>query len=116
MDNSKENPNQIEILLKLAEEYGLTVLTLWKFKAADKVSDIVSSVIVGIGVFIILFMVLFMVTIGAALLIGSMLDCYWYGFFIVAGFYLMVAIILKIFAQKWLKKTIADNLIKNIFK
>jgi hypothetical protein len=50
--------------------------------------------------------------IGIALLLGELLGKSYYGFFIVAGFYLVAGIILHFFLHKWIKKPISDLIIK----
>ena len=116
MDNKEDQSGQIESLLKLAEEYGLTVFTLWKYKALDKISAHLSTLVVGVGLVAIVFMVVFMATIGASLWIGAWIGKYWCGFFIVAGFYLLLGLIWKVLFHRWFKKVIANKIIKNVFK
>ena len=50
--------------------------------------------------------------IGVALFLGELLGKLYYGFFIVAAFYLLAALILHFFMYKWIKKPISDLIIK----
>ena len=55
-----------------------------------------------------------MLNIGLALLIGRAIGEIYYGFFIVAGFYLVVIAILYSLRDKWLKAPISNLIIKSI--
>ena len=54
--------------------------------------------------------------IGLALLIGQLLGRAYYGFFIIAGFYIIIGIILLAFRNKWLKTPIANAMIKKMME
>ena len=53
---------------------------------------------------------------GIAIWLGKMLGEYYYGFYIVAGFFAILVIIFYIFREKWLKMPIANSLIENLSK
>jgi hypothetical protein len=78
--------------------------------AIDKSSDVISSLaVVATLAFIVAIFTLF-INLGLALLIGNALGDYAMGFFLVSGFYFIVAIIVFIF-RKTLIKIPIDNLI-----
>jgi hypothetical protein len=56
----------------------------------------------------------FTINIAVALWIGDLLGAAYYGFFIVAGFYALVAIILLIMHPS-IKKSVNNNIIKQLF-
>lgn len=116
MINKEEHSSQIETLLKLAEEYGFTILTLWKFKALDKISGVVSSVLTAVGLIVVILTAFFIATIGVSLWVGALLGKLWYGFFVVAGAYVFIAILMKLFFNKWIKTAIANMIIKHSLK
>jgi hypothetical protein len=52
--------------------------------------------------------------VGIALLLGDWLGKLYYGFFIVAAFYLIAGLVLYSLREKWLKSPIANSMIKNL--
>lgn len=107
MENIADN---FEKLYDKAEKYSKTSVELMKLNAIDKTSDIISSLSVVISISLIVAIFTLFVNIGISLLIGKMLNDYYIGFFIVSGFYLLLAFIVYIF-RKQLIKIPLDNLI-----
>lgn len=111
----KEN-HIIESLLERGEEYGKTTLELLKLKALDK-SVGMASIIVFYSLVIITGCIFFLlVTIGVAIWLGEITGKLWYGFFTVAGFYGITAVILYLFMGKRIKKVAADFIIRHLLK
>ncbi len=107
--------NTFESVLKNVKEYVEVRLELFKLKSIDKISKKLSA-FTSIVLFSLLFILFFCVlNIGIALWIGEALGKLHYGFFIVAGFYAIVCIILYVFRYKILKGPIANVIIKKIF-
>ena len=104
----------IEELFYKLREYGDTRLDLFKLKSINKASGFFSSVIMGLILVGILLLVLTFISVGAALLIGSLLGKAFYGFFIVALIYLIIGLILFSGRQKILKAPISNKLIKQL--
>jgi uncharacterized membrane protein YccC len=50
--------------------------------------------------------------LGLAFWIGQMLGEIYFGFFVVAGFYAIAAIIVYAFMRKWIKRTVGNAFIK----
>lgn len=102
----------IESLFERAEAYGKTTFELSKLKLLEKTTIVVTSLISRLIVNIIIFLFTLVLSIGIALLLGELLGKSYYGFFIVAAFYLVVWIVLHFFLHKWIKKPISDLIIK----
>ncbi|TDR25257.1 MULTISPECIES: hypothetical protein [Flavobacterium] len=100
----------IELLYKKAEKYSKTSFELLQLNTIDKTSDVISSLSVVISISIIVAMFTLFINIGISLFIGKLLNDYAMGFFLVSGFYFIVAIIVFIF-RKTLIKIPIDNLI-----
>lgn len=109
-----ESPNQIELLLENAVEYGKTSFQLLKLKALDKSSDIVSSVVPLAFVIVLLTLFLFFGSIGIAFWLGEIFNKVYLGFMVVAFFYGVLGIVIHFFLQKWIKKLICNYIIKLI--
>jgi hypothetical protein len=54
--------------------------------------------------------------LGVALWLGEILGKQFYGFFVVAGFYIVLGLILHFFLHDWVKKIVGDYFVRNILK
>jgi len=106
----------IESLFETIKDYGQTNIDLVKLKAADRISDIVSSLVANFLVLIALSMFIVILNIGIALLLGELLGKSYYGFFVLAGFYLIVGLIFNSKKGKWFQEPIGDMLVRKMFK
>ena len=113
MDN---NHKPVELLLEKAVEYSKTSLELAKLKTLDKASDIVSSIVPHTAFFMLITSVLLFLNLGLAFWLGKILSEVYLGFFIVAGFYLIIALILHFFLQKRIKEIIRNYIIKQVLR
>lgn len=112
----EEKPKQFETLVERAKDYGQTSLILVKLKALSKSSEVLSSAFSNsIGPAIICFVVLF-ANLGLAFWLGEILGSLNTGFFIVAAFYLVLALFIHIFLRKWMRKCFRNFIIKNVLK
>jgi tetrahydromethanopterin S-methyltransferase subunit B len=110
------NPTAIEILFEKIEDYTKTTIELTKLNTIDKSADVLSSLISRLIVFIAVGMFVLLLNFGLAFWIGEILGNSYYGFFIVAVFYLIVAIILNAKRTSWLKMPISNSIIAKILK
>lgn len=108
----EENVNMFEALYDRAVDYGKTSIELTKLKTIEKTTDVVSSIIPHSIVFVVFAFFILSLTMGMAFLIGEILDNVAYGFFIVAGFYCIVALILYFFFHARLKKFFGNTILK----
>ena len=97
--------NSIESLYERAEAYGKTTYELSKLKLLETSNTVITSLVARLSVILMISLFTFVLTIAIALWLGDILGKAYYGFFIVAGFYLVVGIVLHFFLQKWVKKT-----------
>ena len=112
----EDNANLLELLIERATDYGKTSFELVKLKALDKTTDIVSSII-PLSVFILLISAFFLfLNLGIALWLGEVLGKLFYGFFIVAGFYILTGLIFHFLLNKWIKKLIGNYFVKRMLK
>lgn len=105
-----------ENIFEKAENYTRTSIELVKLKtvsaSADVLSTLTSKITVGA---VVAFFTLFL-NIGISLWIGKQLGEYSYGFFILALFYLIVAIVLNTFQHSLIKTPIGNMIISSILK
>jgi hypothetical protein len=112
----EENKKLLESLVDRATDYGKTSYELVKLKAVDKGSDVISSVIPHTIVLILVASFMLFFNLGLAFWLGEILGRLFYGFFIVAGFYILVGLIIHLFMHKQLKEIIRNNVIKQLLK
>jgi hypothetical protein len=103
-----------EELLEDTKTYVETNVDLLKLKFVDKTSVVTSSLISIVAISALILITVVLASIGIAIWIGKMLGEYYYGFYIVSGFFTILIIIIYLFREKWLKKPIANSLIENM--
>lgn len=106
----------IETLFEDAKAFGKTNVDLFKLKVADRASDIISSLVSYFLVILVLSVFVIILNIGIALWLGALLGKSYYGFFILAGFYLTIGLIFFNRRDKWFQGPIGDMIVKKIFK
>lgn len=88
----EEKATLIESLFERSEAYAKTNLDLIKLKAIDKSADVVSTVLSKLVFYVVVLLIVFSLNTGLALWIGDLVGKLFYGFFIVAAFYVLVAL------------------------
>ena len=106
----------IESLLEKAVDYGKTSYEVVKLKTLDKTSDIVSSLLPHTIVFVVIASFMLFLNLGLAFWLGEITGTTWYGFFIVAVFYLLLGVVIHFFLHKSIKTKIFDFIIKQALK
>lgn len=112
----EDNGNLIESLIERAAEYGKTSLELAKLKAVDKTSEVVSSLIANAIVIVLISSFLFFLSLGLALWLGEILGKSYYGFFVIAAFFGITGIFIRLFMHKWIKRCVSNNFIRQVLK
>jgi hypothetical protein len=112
----EENTKLLESLLEKASEYGKTSLELVKLKSLDKTADVVSTMIPHSVVFILAASFMLFLNLGIALWLGDILGKMFYGFFVVAAFYILTGLIIHFFMHKWIKKLVGNYFVKHMLK
>jgi uncharacterized membrane protein len=98
------------------EQYAKTTVELYKLKATHTFSEVFATVATGFIIWVIVLLFLIFLSVGAAFYLGELLGGWHYGFFIVAGFYALVGIVIYVIRVKCLKETINNFIIRQIFK
>lgn len=101
----------IEALFERVEIYGKTTYELSKLKALETTAVVVTSLVSRLSVILMLSMFALVFNIGIALFLGKLLGEFYYGFFIVAAFYLVAGAVMHIFLHKWIRKPLAELII-----
>lgn len=108
--------SSLKSLLDSTEDYVKTSIELFKLKAFDKGADKVAVIVSRAAAVFVFFMFVLMISIALGLWLGSLLGGSFYGFLVVAGFYGLLGVILYFVTHNWLKKMIANTIIKQAFK
>lgn len=111
-----DNTTPIATLIERAEVYGKTTLNLLKLNVIDKSADVVSSLISQLAVIMTVVFSVLIISIGLSLWIGKLLGDDFYGFFIIGGFYALLAILLQVFRNQWLKYPVSNSIIRQMLK
>lgn len=106
----------IETLFEKTEHYTRSSVELYKLKAIDKSADVISSLVSRLAVVVFITLFFPVLNIGIALWIGEMLGKFYYGFFIVAGFYALVGMVVYIFRKRWIKTPVQNSIITQSVK
>jgi fatty acid desaturase len=116
MKDMEDKADLLETLFDRATEYGKTSIELVKLKALDKTTDIVSSFVPLSIVILLVASFLLFLNLGLALWLGEILGKPFYGFFVVAAFYVITGIVIHFFMHRWIKKLVGNYLIKHVLK
>lgn len=108
--------NLLESLLESTIEYGKSSAELIKLKALHKTSDITSSAFPHLVVTVVVIFFMLFISLGLALLLGTILENMFYGFFIIGGFYGITGLFMHLYMHKWMKKKFGDFIVKQLFK
>lgn len=112
----EDKASSIELLFEKAERYAKTNVDLLKLKAIGTSADVVSTLTSKFIVALVVSIVLILVNIGLALWIGEETGKLFYGFFIVASFYVVLALVLHFFREKLIKTPVNDSIITQLMK
>jgi len=101
----------IESLFERVENYSITTLELSKLRVLETTALLVTLLVSKLSVIFSVVLFVLVLNIGIALWLGDLLGKVYYGFFIVAAFYLLVSIVFYLFLYKWIKKPVSDMII-----
>lgn len=111
-----DNGIPIAELVERAKNYSTSTIELFKLNAIDKSADVISSLVSRLAVFMTVTLSLLIVNIGIALWVGKLLGDSFYGFFVVGGFYAILAGLFYIFRDTWIKSPLSNYLVKELLK
>lgn len=103
-------------LFERVEEFGITTYELSKLKALETTTTVATSLVARMSAILFISMFALILSLGVAIYLGELLGKSYYGFFIVAGFYLIAGIVLYFFMHKWIKKPLSNLIISQALK
>lgn len=112
----EDQTNLIETLIEKATDYGQTSYELAKLKMLDKSSLVIASLLSNVVVLTIISLFMLFLNLGLAIWMGQIIGQIYFGFFVVAGFYGILSILVYTLLRKWIMKKIGDSFIKQVLK
>jgi hypothetical protein len=110
------NATPLELLFNRAEEYGKTTVEVLKLNSVGMTAEIASSLAVKFTIFTVVALFTFIINIAISLWLGELTGKTYYGFLIVATLYALLAIILYIFRNQWIKIPVSNSVILQLLK
>ncbi len=106
----------LDSLFEKAEAYAKTNIDLFKLKTIDKSADIISKIVAKIAVIFVVLLIVLFLNIALSLWLGELVGKSYYGFLIVAGFYILAVLILHFNRSSILEAPINDSIILQLIK
>lgn len=108
--------NQFEALVEKVETYAKTSIELTKLRMLESGINLTTKIVVRLSVFAVIAFFLLFMGLGSAFLLGKMLGHVYLGFFALAGFYVVVAVILHFFLHRWIKKPLSEFILAHLIQ
>lgn len=112
----EENSSFFGALLERLENYVKTTIDLYKLKAVDKLSKAASGIVTGLLLTVLAFFFLMILNFAVAFWLGDLLGKVHYGFFTLAGFYVLLIVIIIVFKKQLIKTPITNSIISKFLK
>ena len=103
-------------LVDRAKQYKDTTLELVKLRSIDKGTDALATASALIAVVVFASFMVVMLNVGLALWVGHLVGATYHGFFIVGGFYAIVALLTYLYRRRWIIKPLKNVLINFFIK
>lgn len=107
---------KIEELTDSLKSYVTTNLELIKYQAIERATVIIADLITNIVVGLLLLFFLFFISLWACFYLSALLGDTYSGIAIVAGFYLLLGIIIFLIRKKMIIKPMRNKIVQNIFQ
>lgn len=108
--------NHTGTLIEKTNNYTKVTTELYKLKLIEKSADVIAHLLEKIVLFTAVISLFTMINIGIAIYIGEMLSKLFLGFFVVALFYLILALLLYFAGKILIKKPVKNSIIKEALK
>jgi hypothetical protein len=112
----EDKTSPVDLLFKKTETYLRSSTELYKLKAIDRAAEMISTLTARLTVIVFILLFFLIVNMAFALWIGDVLGKTYYGFFIVAGFYAITAVLFYFFRNAWIKEPLRNTIITQALK
>lgn len=110
----KETERLVEELLNKAENYGYSSFELAKLKSVKTTANVTGKIGVHFVLWSVIAMCLLMASIAVSIWLGQLWGEIYLGFGAVAGFYLLLALLMKAFKVPLVQRPIENFVVRNI--
>jgi hypothetical protein len=110
-----EEKNKIDSLINHVKEYAEQSFNLLLINIYEKVSQMISGATAALIFAVFGIIVLMFLSLGAAIWIGHAMGETFLGFFVIGGFYLLVAAFLFVMRDKWIRLPVVNSVIRSIY-
>lgn len=111
----KDPFDNLDDLFEKATGYAETRIDLFKLKATKQASDIASATASTTIFYTIISIAVLILNIGIALWLGELMGRSYYGFFVLAAFYLLAGFIFKVMRRSLIERPISNSIIRKIY-
>ncbi|MGI8893330.1 MAG: phage holin family protein [Bacteroidia bacterium] len=111
-----EVKDHFDILITNVKDYVNTNVRLVKLKVADKSSNAIGGITAIVVIAFIMLLFLVFLSTALAILISNLLNSPSSGYFIIAGVYLLIGVLLFINREKWIIIPLGNSMIKSMLK
>lgn len=99
-----------------AKHYLKLQLDYFRLETAERVAKVSSTLIASTVVAVLVLMALLMVSLAAGFYLGKLWGSYPLAFLAIAGFYALLALLVRILKEPWLTNVILSSVIRSFFK
>ena len=114
MTNDTATP--IETLFEKADDYSKTSFEVLQLTTISKSARAISLLMAKLIIAAVITLFAIIINIGVALWLGELLGKVYYGFFIIAGFYALITVLLIIFSKNLIIKPVSNAVITLLLK
>jgi hypothetical protein len=112
----KDNTTLVELLIDKAEKFGNSSIELAKLKLIRKTANVFSFMVTQVLAILLLGLFFIFSNISLALWLGTLTGNSYDGFLVIAGFYLLLFIIIRIFCRNGFRRYIKGYMINYLMK
>ncbi len=106
---------EIDEIVEEVKAYINASMDLYKMKATEKGAVMASGAIINIVMAVLVLIIFLFASFALAFFLSEYFDNLYAGFLIIAGFYTLLAVIIYISKDKWLKNSLVNNIIKSAY-
>lgn len=97
-------------------EYVKLQVDLFRLEMAERIAKVASALVAILAIAALGLLALLMLMLAAAFYLGNLWGSYALGFLCVGGFYILLAVLVVLFKERWLTNPLLTNIIRAFFK
>jgi len=97
-------------------EYVKLQVDMFRLEMAERIAKVVSALVATLAIAALGLFALLMLMLAAAFYLGNLWGSYALGFLCVGGVYVLLAVLVVLFKERWLTNPLLTNIIRAFFK